>query len=184
MKRLISLLVVLALCLGMLPAAFAAGFTVTCTGWTEAQSEASRLGLNGEFVTLPSVGLKVWLPDGLKSFALTQDMVEKMGYIAYYMNADQTNALGVTKILFDDPDPTAESIAAAIRDGGVSQISEVTINSLNCLTYSYEVGEGFICNVVTVILPSGCAAEFAFICGDSSFSQTAACIIGSIQSAE
>lgn len=182
MRKVISALVVLALCLSLIPAALAE--TESTMTEAEVEAAAAQSGLEGSFVTLDALGLKLWLRDGLTAYTLPESVVVENGYVAYYMNNEQTSAVGITLNLYENPNIGREDIIIAVAANGVSEVELMNINDMSCLAYSYEVQEGLDCYVITVMLGDGYVAEFAFTAGDTAFANAKALMARSIMSAE
>ncbi|MGM9604194.1 MAG: hypothetical protein ACI3XG_03945 [Faecousia sp.] len=179
MKKLISVLMVLALCLSLVPAALAAE-TESVITWEEVEALIAEEGWEGGFVELPEVGLKIWVPSVLGPVELTQEDVEA-SYIAYFITEDGSAALGITLY---EAGMTEDEVLAYLLESGCEDAEIAVINGTNFITYTNVTDEGVVCNVATLVSEDGYALEFAFSAGDEDFEIVSAAMVSSIQPIE
>lgn len=173
MKKIVAMLLALALCLST---AFAAEIN-----WADYADAAAQLDPNAKTWTLNAVNCSLWVPEVLQYVELTDEDIEA-GYTAYWCTEDGTAALGVQYVDMDGI--TLEDYAALLVDMGVTDVEENTVNGLPCITYSYTDEDGASSNVVAFTTDAGYVLEFAFTAGDEGYEVVSALIAASIQPAE
>lgn len=176
MKKFLSILMVLALCLSLVPAALAAE-TESVITWEEVAPLIVEEGWEGEFVELPDVELKLWIPVGLLPLELTEEDLER-DYIAYFRSEDGAAALGVT---LTDAGLTEEELLVALEDLGVEDAGYTLINGINFITYTNVIDDDTVCNVATLVNEHGYVLEFAFTAGDEGYEALSLIMLSSIQ---
>lgn len=183
MKKFISVLLALALCLSVAACAFAEETEeeVLSLNWEEVEPVITEAGWEGDFVTLESVGLKLWVPSVLLPVELDEESVEA-GYIAYFMTEDEEAALGVQ--LYELGMSFDEVFAMLEETEGVSDLVVAMLNGAQFMTYTYAPEGGIPANVVTLVNDEGYALEFAFTAGDEGYEIVSGFIAASIQPAD
>lgn len=179
MKKFLSILMVLALCLSLVPAALATE-TESIITWEEVAPLIEEEGWEGDFVELPDVELKLWVPVGLLPVELNEEALE-IGYIAYFMSEDESVALGVT---LTDAGMTEEDLLTTLADMGVEDAGYTMINGVNFITYTNVLESGVVCNVASLVNENGYVLEFAFTAGDEGYEALSLIILSSIQGAD
>ena len=179
MKKFLSILMVLALCLSLVPAALAAE-TESIITWEEVAPLIVEEGWEGSFVELPDVELKLWVPVGLLSVELSEEDLQE-GYIAYFMTEDGDAALGVTLV---DAGLTQETLLAALEEMGIEDAGYTMINGVNFITYTNVIDDTTVCNVASLVNENGYVLELAFTAGDEGYEALSLIMLASIQVAE
>ena len=176
MKKIVAILLALALCLGT---AFAA--EVSEITWADVADAAAQIDPNGQIWTLNGINCAVWIPEVLKYVELSQEEIDA-GYLAYWATEDNTAAMGVQYGNVDDL--SLDEYAAMLAEMGISDIETGYVNGLYCVTYSYTNEEGISSNVVAFALEGDNIVEFSFTAGDEGYEAVASIIAASIQPIE
>ena len=173
MKKIVAILMALALCLST---AFAAEIN-----WADVADTAAQLDPNAQFWTLNAVKCTVWVPEVLQYVELTDEDIEA-GYTAYWCTEDGTAAMGVQYVDMDGA--SLADYAAMLADMGIADIEEHVVNGIPCITYSYTNEEGAASRVVAFTVDNGYVLEFSFTAGDEGYEVVSDIIAASIQRVE
>ena len=108
--------------------------------WSDVAPAVEQAGLEGEFVTLDSLGIQVWIPSVLSEYELTDEDVQD-GIVAYYATDDGSNYVNIYTEDWDDMASFEEDMKEI---SGLSEFEEAVINSLSAISYeNTEKGIGF-----------------------------------------
>lgn len=134
----------------------------------------------GCFYTLNQVGVKVWIPNYMSVRDLDETAIQK-GFIARFVNAEQTCAVGVT---LASQDMTYDKYYDFLVNYGVQNPFKAYINDLPIIAYHYVRGENDESDVISLVMEDGQVLEFVFTGNDSPFVTDAPNIRASIQLAD
>ena len=108
--------------------------------WSDVAPAVEQAGLEGEFVTLDSLGIQLWIPSALSEYELTDEDIQD-GIVAYYATDDESNYISIYTEDWDDMDSFEEDMKEI---SGLSEFEEAVINSLSAISYeNTEKGLGF-----------------------------------------
>lgn len=130
MKRLLSALLVLVLCVAVLPApSYAYKATVTDFTWETAKALISENGWEGVTGVIKEVGIRFWREGTMMSVEITEDL-EKKGYLGMYVSEDVQLA-----VILQDYGMDMDDYKAAIEDSGYKNIREESVNGREFIIY-------------------------------------------------
>ena len=133
MKKIFALILALALALAAMSAF--AETAVTELNWENCEPLLTEYELEGDFVTLDEIAVKIWIPISMSRIELTQEDKDK-GFIAYFLDDDQTSQISVVYV--DVKGMTLDEYAAALPEYGATEIESVLINGLPAISYVME----------------------------------------------
>lgn len=185
MKKLFSVLLILALLCGISVCAFAeaeektAEEEKTVMNWEDVQDFIKKSKLKGDFVTLDEVGAKIWLPDTFQPVELTEEDLDT-GYIACYATEDSAAALAVVYV--DVEGMKLDEYLEALKDLGIEDAKIVTVNGNEAVSYTLEDNDSAS---LTFATEQGCILEFTFAPrSDEVFGPVGTAILTSVQAVE
>ena len=147
-------------------------------GWSDVAPGVEQAGLEGEFVTLDSVGIQLWVPSVLSEYELTDEDVED-GIVAYYETDDESDYVSIYTEDWDDMASFEESMKE-ISD--FSEFEEAVINGLPAVSYeNTDDGIGFF----SYMAPEGqiVTIEWGYA-EDEGFKQLCSIISASVMSSD
>ena len=166
MKKIAALLMLV--CIAVMP--FAALAEVTSITWEEAgEPIAAQYELQGDFVNLDALGLKIWIPADL-----IYTETEEEGRMYLFIDKDQECYLAVDFAVSDGM--TLEQAYENAVANGMTGPEIVSINGINALTYKDEAN-----NIGQIVLVNadGEMVIFSFGPVDSEAGEIAFAVIGS-----
>ncbi len=101
--------------------------------WSEVESGLAEMGLEGDFVTLDEVAVKLWIPASMTRSELTEEDVEQ-GFIAHFLDEDNTTQISVVYVNVEGA--SLEDYAAALPEYGATDIESLVINGLPAISYT------------------------------------------------
>lgn len=125
MKKIVAILMML--CMLLTATAFAEAAEVN---WADVEPAIEAYGLQGDFVTLDEIAVKIWIPASMQAVELTEEDVQQ-GFIAYF--ADDEASISVVYV--DVEGMTLEDYAAQVAEAGGQEVTTEVINGLPALEY-------------------------------------------------
>ena len=175
MKKVFALLVSLALVLAI-GSALAEAVEIN---WSDFETEVAEAGWVGDFIEIPGMSAKMYMPSVLQPVELTDEDVEN-GYIGYYATEDQSAAVALTYVAAEGLELAAYK--EALPEYGASEIEDVIINGIAAIDYKDEANDAVVMAMAT---EGGAILSFIFApASDESFAAVAAVMMASVQSAE
>lgn len=135
MKKIVSILLAVAMVMACAVSAFATEAEVVEIDWAEIEAQAADTVAKGEFVNFDEIALVMWVPSVLAATELTDEDREQ-GYIAYFAPEDQSAAVSVMYVDVDGM--TLEEYAATLAENGATDIEFANVNGLAAITYVLE----------------------------------------------
>lgn len=179
MKKIISMLIVLALCLSVLPAAFAAE-TDTDTivvNWSDYDERRESEGWQGGFYLLEDLGFMIWIPDTMAPSELSEEEVAN-GDIALFTTEDGEFFVYVGVM---DTGLEADQIENLLTGMGAETVTKVLINGIPFHTGTVEYEDGSFTNVAIFAGEDGCIMQVMFPGGNADFDDVSMAIMSSVQ---
>lgn len=155
MKKLISLILALALGLTVFPAFAEEAETETpaeamkSISWQDVYAAVEEMGLTGDYYTLDSVQAAFWIPSFLKAEEPDEDDAES-DVVGSFIS--DNGEWGFFISFFDMDVGSIEEYAAAVEKIGAQEVEVLEINELGACSYIYEdilyvaflAGEGYV----------------------------------------
>lgn len=183
MKRIISLIVVLALCLSLVPAALASEAEVIkeLKDYTyESAWEVITTNMwEGVTCNISDANLKFWLPAGVTRIELNEKALAS-GYLVCYGAPD----LMVTVAYMDYDGISLEKYLDIVTDSGYKNAKMEQVNGVGTVIYDEPQKDGTLCRVAASVAEDGRFLEFVFRTNDSKLDFAINVSIASIRPAE
>ncbi len=176
MKKLFALILALALMLSAMPV-FATETQVTEINWSDVEVLADMV--EGEFVTLENIGLKLWIPADFKPMELTEEQAG-VGMLAIYATEGDTAAVSVQYV--ESNGLTMDEFINQMMENGGAEPEQVLINGLEGVGYDLPA-ENTSCAVFQTESGNFVQVMVAPVTADTD-STVLMMIISSIQAAE
>lgn len=172
MKKMLTWLLVLALCLPLSTGALAAKQDEEAPSLDEFTFEnAFRIiayyGWEGITGSVSEVGVRFWRSKALQRVELTQEMIDA-SYLAAFASADCT-----LSVMLQDYGVDLEEYRGIIEDSGYENIRDESINGRDFVIYDEPQKNGALCRVAAAQEPEGRVLEFVFYYTGSSFDYVA-----------
>lgn len=179
MKKLLAGLLVLALCLTLLPAAWAEeteAEDMTLEDFTleSAKRMIAAYGWEGVTGSVKQVGAKLWREASMTRMDLTEEM-EESGYLAIFYSEEIQLA-----VMLQDYGMDLAEYKAAVEDSKYKNIREETVNGREFLLYDESRKKENYCRVAATE-EDGQMLEFIFFYDDKSYDTLADVTIATIR---
>ena len=103
--------------------------------WEQIQNAVTMDELGGAFTLIEEPSLIMWLPDGIKEFALTEEDVQN-GYISLYSSANGEFVCSVMRLIPDNVDiMEIDELAEVLPDHGIESFYQTQINGIDAIIY-------------------------------------------------
>ena len=154
--------------------------------WGDLIEDLAEDNLEGEFVIINELGLKMWIPEDMKEETVDEDMKDA-GYLRYYTSSNQkakgTNDKPTVAVTYVDMDglglPAYEKL---VETSGGSGLTELNLNGLGAITYDLEEAD---LTAIAFVTERGYIVEFLFYpMSDEAFAKEVEYMTASIMSAE
>ena len=142
MKRVFSVLLILVLITSLSVFAFAAGET-TVFSWEDVEENLAQSGLEGRFLFLEKIAMKMWLPNTYILEELTEEDADE-GYLAYYITEDGSSEVGI--LYYDVNGTELDELLVSLRKDGYKDAELIQLNGNSAVCYTN--GEEDSVNVV------------------------------------
>ena len=175
MKKVFALLVSLALVLAM-GSALAEAVEIN---WSDFEAQVAEAGWVGDFVEIPGMSAKIYMPSVLLPVELTDEDIEN-GYIGYYATEDGSAAVALVYVDVDGME--LSEYKEALPEYGASDIEDVIINGISAIDYKIADNDSVSLSMAT---QAGAILEITFApMSDEAFAAVATVMMASVQSAE
>ncbi|MBR3016115.1 MAG: hypothetical protein IKH57_03370 [Clostridia bacterium] len=130
MKKMISLMALL--CVVLMPFAVTAETAAAAVNWEDVAPVIEAGEVAGSFYSIEDMGLKLWLPDGLEAFEVSEEDAAA-GRYALLMDAEQTCAITIDAVYVEGM--TLDQAYQNAVANGMAEPEIVTVNGIDALTY-------------------------------------------------
>lgn len=165
MKRMTALLLTLALCLSMLPAAYAADPKLESFTYKAAMNYISEMEWEGVSVNVKEAKMVFWVPNTLARIEPPEDMVEA-GVVKAYAAQD----LVVQVVMADYGEETLEEYLEAAKEEKCKKARIEQVNDVDWLIFDREMEGVAVCRVAAAKLPDGQFVEVFYYALNSKLS--------------
>ena len=158
-------------------ALLASGVPALCgeVDWETLEKELEGSSLEGDFVSIRELGLKMWLPDYMEEAEL-EDSLRDAGYLHYYKAKGKDDTAAVSYVDLDGV--TLAEYEEMVEDAGGINLQEVDLNGLGALTYELKDSD---LSAVSFVTQKGYVLEFLFYpVSDDAYADAVRFMTGSI----
>ena len=144
--------------------------------WADVEPSVAEAGIEGNFVSVADLGIKMFVPAGFQETELSDEDVQA-GYISYLTTEDQSAVMAI--MYADLGGASLEDYANTLPQVGATEIEPGTINGIPVVTY--DMPENNTLNVA-MLTDTGYGIEFIFSpANDDGLKSVAAIMTASIQ---
>ena len=144
--------------------------------WADVEPSVAEAGIEGNFVSVADLGIKMFVPAGFQEAELSDEDVQA-GYISYLTTEDQSAVMAI--MYADLGGASLEDYANTLPQVGATEIEPGTINGIPVVTY--DMPENNTLNVA-MLTDTGYGIEFIFSpANDDGLKSVAAIMTASIQ---
>ena len=178
MKKLVAVLMAIAMLCALSVSAAAETTTENVLNWTDVEEDVKAAGLEGDFVQIGDNNLKMWLPSAFSESELTDEDIEN-GYIAYLVTDNESEVIAIMSVNLGE---SLEEWEEELPDYGITDAEMGVINGYKALMYSTPENDTMCVDFET---EDGEILEFTFYpMSDEDFSGLAFLITMSLQPLE
>lgn len=143
--------------------------------WDTLEAELEESSLEGDFVSIRELGLKMWLPDSMQETEL-DDSMQDSGYLHYYTAEGKENTAAVTYVDLDGV--TLAEYEDMVTEAGGTNLEEIDLNGLGAISYELEESD---LSAVSFVTQKGYVVEFLFYpVSDADYAEAVRFMSGSI----
>ncbi|MBO4290110.1 MAG: hypothetical protein J5865_08450 [Lachnospiraceae bacterium] len=113
--------------------------------WDQVAPAVEASGVEGDFVTLDQLGLKLWIPAGLLETEFSEEDAAA-GRLALYMAEDQSGYLVIDAVHVDDM--TLDQAVENTKATGMKDVEVVNTNGLTGVSYVNEAADTYSLSLV------------------------------------
>lgn len=186
MKKLVSLLLALTICLSVAGVAAAMYYSeefmpveLTDYTWDSAFAVIDAYGFEGCTIKVKDCGISIWLPNELEDVPLTDEMIAEGFYAAY---ADWMEALAIEIVHYANINTTFDAFVSDLKANGMKRVTPTEINGMQFVIYRDPAYRDEItCRVASTVCEDGTVLEFVSYTNEDNYSLIRDCIFASIR---